>query len=218
MKEKVLAIIPVRESRNSKLRLRGFLSTDERSFLSKALFEHVLKAVQNSVVSKILVVASDAKEVKAAVHCQTNISVIGETNPHGGVNSAALDGISYCLATMKQITSVMVLPSDLPLLTSDAIGKAISRLARYDLIIGPSSKLDGTNLLLFNLKRGKIPFHYDNDSYKNHVKEAKRLKIRYMAIKPREFSWDVDTEEDLRKLMSKFKTRSFAELLLKIRV
>lgn len=216
MKENVLAIVPVREFGRSKLRLRGYLSGTERSALSKALFQHVLIALGESRVRKILVVASDQGEISNLVGKSKNTFVISERKHHGGVNEAATDGISYCLTEMANITSIMIVPSDLPLLSSEAINDAISKVSKYDLIIGPSSRFDGTSLLLFNMMKGKIPFHYDNNSYRNHVKEAKKLKIRYTIIRPKEFSWDVDTKDDLKKLMSKLKTRSFRELLLEI--
>jgi 2-phospho-L-lactate guanylyltransferase len=216
MKEKVVAIVPVREFGKSKLRLRGYLSGVERTDLSKALFKHVLKALGESRVSGTLVVASDQAEISNLADKPKNTFVINEREHHGGVNRAITDGISFCLTEMSNITSTMIVPSDLPLLSSEAINYAISKLRVYDLIVGPSSKLDGTSLLLFNIKKGKIPFHYDNNSYRNHVKEAKHFKIRYTIIRPKEFSWDVDTKEDIKKLMSKLKTRSFRELLLEI--
>jgi len=216
MTQNVLAVIPVREFGKSKLRLRGYLSGAERSALTKTLFEHVLKALEESLVSKILVVASDVAEISNHVDTARNTFVIGESKHHGGVNEAVMDGIFYSLAEIEDFTSIMIVPSDLPLLSSEAINDAISQLSRYDLIIGPSSKLDGTSLLLFDVKKGKIPFHYDDNSYRNHVKEAKELKMRYTIIKSKEFSWDVDTKDDLKKLMSKLKIRSFQELLHEI--
>ncbi len=213
MKEKAIAIVPVREFGKSKLRLRGYLSSTERSALSKALFKHVLKALSDARISTILVVASDQAEISKLVGKSDNTFVISESKYHGGVNKAVTDGISYCLSEFDNISSFMIVPSDLPLLSSKAVNDAISKLSRYDLVIGPSSKLDGTSLLLFRVKKGKIPFHYDNNSYRNHVKEAKKFKIGYTIMRSKEFSWDIDTKDDLKKLMSKLKTRSFRELL-----
>lgn len=218
MKKKVLGIVPVREFENTKLRLRKCLSKSERSSLSQALLGHVLRALQDSDVKKTLIVSSDRAAISKLVRKLKDIVVIAEEKHHGGVSSAVENGVSYCSNRMKGITSIMVLPSDLPLLSSKAINKAISKLRNYDLVIGPSSKLDGTSLLLFNVERGRIPFHYDDNSYRNHIKEAKRFKINYTILKSREFSFDIDTIDDVKKLMSKLRVGSFQDLLREIMI
>jgi 2-phospho-L-lactate guanylyltransferase len=213
---KVVAIIPVREFENTKLRLRNFLGESERAMLTRSMLIHVLATLERSLVEHVVVVASNKAQASRLGKHFSKATFISEKSPHGGVNDAMDGGIAYARHQFKGMDSVMLIPSDLPLLSVAAIDKALEKLESYDLILSPSAKRDGTSLILFDLLRGRIPFHYDDDSYQRHLNEARLLKIKYTVFEPKELLFDVDTPTDFRKLKRELKARSVRELSIKL--
>ena len=214
-----IVIIPVREFQNTKLRLIGTLSADQRAALTCALIRRVLYAAQKSDVAKVFVVASDPVSVSTQTQEFSKVKVIRESMHHGGVNSAMMDGINainHSQNGYESDLSLILLPSDLPLITSGGLNKILHLLTKYDLLINPSLKLDGTSLLAFNARNGKIPLHYDDNSFYKHDLEAKDLGIKYRILKWKQFSFDVDTEEDLKRLMTIYNSSSLKGLMEKI--
>ncbi len=213
---KVVAIIPVREFRDTKFRLRGLLDESERASLTRSLLYHTLANLESSNVEATIIVASERRQVSRLAKKFSKALVINERTHHGGVNKAMEDGIAYVRKNLTKMSSIMLIPSDLPLLSSPAINIAISKLKSNDLVLAPSIKRDGTNLILFKMPEGKIPLHYDDNSYKQHLAEARKLKIRHMTYQPYVFLLDVDSPGDFRKLMKELKVRSFQELTRKL--
>jgi 2-phospho-L-lactate guanylyltransferase len=214
----VVAIIPVREFKNTKLRMGNSLSSRERSALTISLLCHVLGQLESSQVEKVVIVASDKKTVQRISRRFMKSIVITERVHHAGVNNAMKDGIAYSETNFPEVTSLMLIPSDLPLLSDLVINEAIAKLDNEELVICPSARLDGTSLLLFNFPKGSIPFHYDNDSYRQHLREARKRKLRYSIFKRKEFSFDVDTMGDLQKLKRILNVKSSEELFKKLQL
>jgi 2-phospho-L-lactate guanylyltransferase len=212
----VVAIIPVREFEKTKLRMRDALNSSERAALTRSLLCHVLGQMQQSRVSSIIIVASEKGPVSRIARRFSKTIVIEESVYHGGVNRAMEDAMSYSMHHRSSSKFFMLVPSDLPLLSTEAINDAMSKLNDYDLIISPSMRCDGTSLLLLNFPKGKIPLHYDNDSYRQHLKEARRLKIRYSILRKKEFMFDVDSIGDLSRLMGDLKVKSLKQLFRKL--
>ena len=207
------AIIPVREFRESKQRLNLILSREERAELTFALLRKVISELQNSKIERIILVASDEIEAQNSLSQFSKLEIIRESKHHGGVNSAMKDGISRIAASRE--SKVLLLPSDLPLITSIAIDRVIEMLDVYDLIINPSDRRDGTNLLGFNLSK-VIELHYDDQSVSNHILEAEKRKLHFKLIEWEELTFDVDDRQDLENLKRQYKVTNFPDLLLAI--
>lgn len=190
------------------------LNEKERSKLTLALLRNVLGAVQGSEVDSIVVVASDKKEVEENLSLYPKLKVIQESVPYGGVNGAVHDGFNSLRAS-NQKEKFLLIPSDLPLLDSEALDRVLSILDKHDLILNPSTKKNGTNLLGM---RGHpwIPLHYDDDSFAKHLVEAEKSGLDYLTLDLKEFSFDIDDGEDLRMLMEIKHATSFDELFAKL--
>ncbi len=210
-----LVIIPVREFTNTKLRLSPVLSKAQRAKLTLALLRKVLSEVERSNAVEAIVVTSRPDLVARHILDFPKTRVIKESKHHGGVNSAMRDGLKAA-GKRYPASSVLLIPSDLPFLSFRALDKVALLMEKYDLLISPSSKLDGTSLLAFNLESGRIPFHYDDDSFNKHRAEAKKMKIKHRILRMRGFSFDVDSGSDLRNLMRALQVVSFQELLRKL--
>jgi 2-phospho-L-lactate guanylyltransferase (CobY/MobA/RfbA family) len=105
-----------------------------------------------------------------------------------------------------------MLPSDLPLITHSKIDDAVDLLQKYELVMNPSLKKDGTNLLAMKSSL-KFQLHYDDDSFVKHSAEAKRRHLNFQLLDWQEFSIDLDDASDLKRAMEFYKSRSFNDFL-----
>lgn len=169
--------------------------------------------IQRSDIQKIVVVASDVHEIARHFGGYTKLTTVPETIHHGGVNNALTDGFSFLKQEFPSKT--LIFPSDLPMLNYQRVNEALRLLDRYELIINPSYKKNGTNLLGIRTA-DRFVFHYDDDSYRRHLDEAESLHLDYHTVDWDEFSFDIDDADDLEMLINTYGTANFEELLLKI--
>jgi 2-phospho-L-lactate/phosphoenolpyruvate guanylyltransferase len=207
----VFAIVPVREFKNTKLRLSGVLSEAQRAALTQALLVHVCEALEASKIAGVFVVSSCADETSKVLQRFAKVRVIQESNVRGGVNSAVWDGVSK-IAKVAGDPKILVIPTDLPLVSSKIVDQAIDLIENHDIVINPSLKKDGTNLLGFRLSK-MIPLSYDRNSYTNHLNEVKARKLDYTLVEWDEFLYDIDDPSDLESIQKMLKVASFDSLI-----
>ncbi len=207
---------PVREFESSKLRLGSFLNRQQRIQLSTAVLTRLIITIEKSSIDRFVLVSSVPSEVEILSRLHEKVKVLKETNYHGGVNSAMSEGFLFARSEFPE-GKVIFLPADLPLISQNSLAKAIELLNEFDLVISPSEKLDGTNLLAFKTKECPIKLHYDDDSFRKHVEEANSSHLNYMVIHDQEFIHDLDTMEDYSFASAFYNAPDFKDLLQKIR-
>lgn len=195
---KIFAIVPIKRFENAKTRLSSILDTDDRIRLSLLMLEdtlQILSAVHS--LSQLITVSADKRVGEIAVKYGANFLL---EEKERGVNSAVALADSYCMK--KAADATMVIPHDLPLLDSTDISKACE-LAENEsrcIVICPSLRYDGTNMLL-RKPPSVIATFYDADSYNMHVKAAIRLGIPVKRLLSKGLMHDIDTPEDALEIM-----------------
>lgn len=195
---KTFAIVPIKRFENAKTRLSSILDTDDRIRLSLLMLEdtlQILSAVHS--LSQLITVSADKRVGEIAVKYGANFLL---EEKERGVNSAVALADSYCMK--KAADATMVIPHDLPLLDSTDISKACE-LAENEsrcIVICPSLRYDGTNMLL-RKPPSVIATFYDADSYNMHVKAAIRLGIPVKRLLSKGLVHDIDTPEDALEIM-----------------
>lgn len=195
---KTFAIVPIKRFENAKTRLSSILDTDDRIRLSLLMLEdtlQILSAVHS--LSQVITVSADKRVGEIAVKYGANFLL---EEKERGVNSAVALADSYCMK--KAADATMVIPHDLPLLDSTDISKACE-LAENEsrcIVICPSLRYDGTNMLL-RKPPSIIATFYDADSYNMHVKAAIRLGIPVKRLLSKGLMHDIDTPEDALEIM-----------------
>jgi 2-phospho-L-lactate guanylyltransferase len=195
---KTFAIVPIKRFENAKTRLSSILDTDDRIRLSLLMLEdtlQILSAVHS--LSQLITVSADKRVGEIAVKYGANFLL---EEKERGVNSAVALADSYCMK--KAADATMVIPHDLPLLDSTDISKACE-LAENEsrcIVICPSLRYDGTNMLL-RKPPSIIATFYDADSYNMHVKAAIRLGIPVKRLFSKALMHDIDTPEDALEVM-----------------
>ncbi|HCB49890.1 MAG TPA: hypothetical protein DEP47_10270, partial [Chloroflexi bacterium] len=113
----IWAIIPVKPLRDSKSRISHILSGDERAELTSYLMGRTIDVLSEVMaISRTLVVSRDPAALKIAR--QHGASTYGETEKQD--LNLALTRASHIAAAQKA-NCVLVLPSDLPLLTVEDV-------------------------------------------------------------------------------------------------
>jgi 2-phospho-L-lactate guanylyltransferase len=195
---KTFAIVPIKRFENAKTRLSSILDTDDRIRLSLLMLEdtlQILSAVHS--LSQLITVSADKRVGEIAVKYGANFLL---EEKERGVNSAVALADSYCMK--KAADATMVIPHDLPLLDSTDVSKACE-LAENEsrcIVICPSLRYDGTNMLL-RKPPSIIATFYDADSYNMHVKAAIRLGIPIKRLLSKGLMHDIDTPEDALEIM-----------------
>jgi 2-phospho-L-lactate guanylyltransferase len=133
-----------------------------------------------------------------------SFDVLGEATRHGFRAYSEPDGfelndaISLAARHAEEAgaTEVMVLPTDLPWLSSDHLLFVLEDFRRtYDVLIVTDRASIGTNLLLWR-PIGTSDFSYGLCSAKQHADSASRLNLRVCVRQDRLLSFDLDTPFD----------------------
>ena len=188
------AIIPVKRLVEAKSSLSEALTLVQRRELVLRMLADVLNAIRGarSIVGTI-VVSPDEEVLKFA---RAN-GAFGVVEPGIELNKALKLAVDY--AVVEGASSVLILPSDLPLLRGADIENIIAMASPpQDVVIAPS-KDNGTNALLL-LPPSVINLRFGGESFPSHLAEARRVGIRPRIYRSVNVAIDVDDVEDLLKV------------------
>jgi 2-phospho-L-lactate guanylyltransferase len=196
------ALIPVKNLAIAKQRLRDRLG-DHREEFAKAMLADVLAAVADSrAIAGTVVVTADPAVI--AVATQSGLTVVKE---HGseGLNAAIDQGVEAI--RRMGIARVVILPSDIPLLTGAELDRLIGEFEREaekrdDNAIGisPSAEGSGTNFLVLSIRRA-FAFQYGPDSYMIHSEHARLDRRGVIAMHSPTVSLDIDEPRQIGELL-----------------
>ena len=196
------AIVPVKPLRRGKTRLAGVLSEDEREILNLSLLGHTLTILrQVSEIDQVLVVSSDTA-VLALAREQGARTVMEDGNP--GLNTALCRATK--VAQIYAAQGVLILPSDLPLLTREDVEEIIKQSEPSPVVvIAPDRRREGTNALLVK-PTGLIDFQFGDNSFFKHTSQANKFHINLKIITSPTLGLDLDFPEDL-ELLQQYQTQ-----------
>ena len=190
------ALLPAKPLALAKSRLAPHVNQDDRVSLSYAMFQDVLECLCRAPsVDAAAVVTADRRLLELAR--RTGALAIDEERPRG-LNGAAALGTARCVD--RGATSVLIVLSDLPLLTPEEVD------ALYvDLPSGPHVRLVrsheglGTNALL-RMPPWAISTRFGGRSYQDHVAAAADAEVACSSVDLPGLAFDIDTIDDLREL------------------
>jgi 2-phospho-L-lactate guanylyltransferase len=202
----IWAIIPVKPLRYSKSRLAHILSTDERAELTGKILKRTLAILNDApLISRTLVVSRDTAALKVAR--QVGASTYRETDKQD--LNMALTRAAH-IAAVQKADGILVLPADLPFITSLDIEKLVEAAGpdhkngsngysyrQRLMVVCSDHNHDGTNALLLSPPTG-FNFQYGPGSFEKHLVEAENLGMKSTIISRPTIGFDLDTEEDWR--------------------
>jgi len=193
-------IVPVKPLRRGKSRLASVLTEEERTFLNYTMLTNTMKSLRAvSEIEHILVISRDTGAL--ALAREFDAKTVQEDGS-SDLNTALRRAI--VVAQMHYAHSVMVLPDDLPLLTSSAI-QSMVRLASKPpvVVIAPDRRREGTNGLVIN-PAGLLDVYFGPGSFEKNLSQAKLYKQVHVEIfEHPEVELDLDLPEDLELLQQR---------------
>jgi 2-phospho-L-lactate/phosphoenolpyruvate guanylyltransferase len=189
-------VVPVKPLSRSKSRLSQVLGVEERRALSASLLVHTLESVTGAEgVGRIAVVSSDVEVRSLAARWG---AVFIEDPPAGGLNQAL--ELARRAALAHKASRMLVLPADLPRLTSEAIANLVSLTeGAPSVVLAPDRHGSGTNALLLT-PPGLIEFAFGPLSFMRHLQLAEAAGVQPQIYRSPAFALDLDLPDDLRLL------------------
>lgn len=184
-------IVPVKKLSEAKSRLSPLLSMNERKQFCLKMLEDVLTAIKATKgVYKTIVVSRDPQVLQVAKRFRASPFM----ESRSGLNQAISEVINWCISIDAKTT--LILPADIPLVSSGDVSKILSLGQASSMVICPSRGGNGTNALLLSPLRAVLAF-YGQNSFWRYVREASKRGIRFHVYRSPRIALDVDTIEDL---------------------
>lgn len=184
-------LIPVKRLHEAKARLARILPTAARRRLGLAMLSDVLQATAGWDVRIIVTSDPDAQEAGAAFGC-TLVDDLGE-----GLNEAVSRGTEHAAAA--QVDSLLVLASDVPLVSPDEI----EELFRMTEEVVVAESLDGGTNALLRRPCDAISPAFGKHSASAHEAAAQRAGRSFRLYSSKGLAFDVDNPSDLQELASR---------------
>jgi 2-phospho-L-lactate guanylyltransferase len=190
-------LLPVKDLRNSKKRLIGVLTSEERFALAQAMLADTIRAMQGvRRADKIFVVTNYEPAMRIAE--QNRWEILRED--HQISESDSVDTASR-ICEAQGVHALLRIPLDLPLIQSSDIDELLDlEFSAPALAIVPSREGTGTNAIL-RTPPTLFPSHFGNGSFTKHLAEARQAAAQVIIRRNPRLEMDVDEEEDLRALL-----------------
>lgn len=189
-------LVPIKDFALGKSRLAGVLSSFERHSLNLSLARHVLGAC-SAFFGSSRTVAISASPAVASLARDLGVQLVLECGDCD-LNSALRQGAAYAL--QADASSVAVVPTDLPLLTTDALeGAFAAGRAGSTCVITPDRFESGTNFLHAGREAAEL-FCFGKNSFRRHKDRATQLGYEMRVHRCAALELDIDRPDDLHYL------------------
>jgi 2-phospho-L-lactate guanylyltransferase len=188
-------VVLIKDFNSAKQRLQPALGPRSRRALARKNAQLAVRAA--SAGDHVLVVAGS--EEVAALAGKWGAEVLLEPRPEGQ-NVAARRGINRAIE--EGASAVLLLSSDLPLVTPDAVHELLDDAARHDSPVAVAAAAvgrGGTNALYLR-PPDAIGLHFGDDSLATFLREAESKGVAFVVHQSDALALDVDEPADLARL------------------
>lgn len=188
-----VALLPAKPLPSAKTRLGSLLDDQARMALAGAMFGDVLSALRGAAsLDAVVVVTADPA---LADHARSTGAIVVDEGAARGLNGAVNFGTEA--AIRLGASTVLVLLSDVPLVTASDIDDLLARAPRRGALVVPSKEGTGTNAML-RQPPTVFPPCFGGRSLERHVATAERADVPCEIVRNVRLGFDLDTPEDLR--------------------
>ena len=200
--------VPFKGPVGSKRRLAGLLDEAERARLSLAMLDGVLEAALGAAsVARVLLMLPAG--VQPPDHQDARLTVVTEspTDSSLGAEGAGVDGLNRALVQAQAVAngggaaSLLILPSDLPLISSEDVEALIGAARIASVVISPDRAAEGTNSLLLQPPLALEPA-FGVASFSRHQRLAEQAGLTVAVVKRWGLALDLDTPADVLRLFA----------------
>ncbi|MBF6612359.1 MAG: 2-phospho-L-lactate guanylyltransferase [Chloroflexi bacterium] len=190
---KTVAVVPIKELREAKSRLAGWLSPQQRAALALDMLAHVLHTIEASGAVNNIALISPAANVG---HLPPGVILLKQAR--SGLNNLLEQGREWAIS--QEADALMVTFADLPLLSPDDLVD-IEDLGEREktVVLAPDRHGHGTNVMLAH-PLSLAHFAFGPDSYSKHLAEAWQNGAHVETYISLGTSLDIDTPADLEQM------------------
>ena len=190
-------LLPIKDLQNSKQRLAGVLTPEERFGLVQAMLADAVRAIRSVTrAEKIFVATSYEPAMRMAL--ENGWEILREERQIS--ESDSVDSASR-LCEDRGVSGLLRLPLDIPLVQARDIDELLAiECEAPALVIVPSCHGTGTNAML-RIPPTLFPSHFGAGSFAKHVLEAENTGAQVIIRNNPRLEIDVDDETDLRMLL-----------------
>lgn len=193
----IRAIVPVKPFNRGKSRLSQLFAPDVLYRLNVSLFFRTLQILFDSqVFDEILVVSRSKRALRWAE--EKGASTLLEQSPRG-LNSAVSQAILALDSQSKG--GLVILPTDLPLMTADDIRQLAVLAEASGITIMPDRHNAGTNAICMN-GIARVTASFGTNSFQKHCALAIEQGFALTVWMNKHIGHDLDTETDLELIQS----------------
>ncbi len=188
-------VVLVKDFGSAKQRLEPALDPGERMVLARA---NAARAIRAAAAGERVLVVAGSEEV-ATLAAELGAEALVESRQEGQ-NVAAQRGIGR--AVEGGADAVLLLSSDLPLVTKQAVRRLLDAAGRLEppaVMAVPAVGRGGTNALYLD-PPGAIGLHFGADSLAGFRREAQSEGVRFVVHRSAEMALDLDEPADLARL------------------
>jgi 2-phospho-L-lactate guanylyltransferase len=206
----IWAVVPVKDTTNSKFRLRDALSKKLRRQLALAMFEDVLATLTGCRgLAGIIVVTPDAAIMGRAAAYGADFITDGASEGQTGAVTAAARRLAR-----EGRGAMLTIPGDVPLVTPEEIAQIIAAHDRTpDFVIVPAHDERGSNAILC-APPDAVPLKFGDDSFLPHLESARRAGLEPKILRLPGLGLDIDNPVDLAAFL-KIPSNTRARALLR---
>ncbi|HZY43504.1 MAG TPA: 2-phospho-L-lactate guanylyltransferase [Anaerolineae bacterium] len=194
LRSSTFAIIPVKTLRRSKSRLARALKAPVRAALTKSILSRTLDLLQQvDRITHTIVISNDITVLDLARSKQAIDLVESESGLNAAIKQAATWSVD------RGAGSILIVPSDLPLITSADIESMLDLAVELRcVVIAPDRRGEGTNALLVR-PPDAIDFAFGAASFHTHTSQSKDLGLAVHVYQSTTIGLDLDIPEDLER-------------------
>lgn len=191
-----VATIILKSFHETKPKLASVLNVGERRAITKAMFEDVINAARGCPeLDEVAVISPEDGVLERAE--QRGLTPIREKDPKD-MDRAFRVGMEFCKE--RGGDTLVCLPSDLPLLTSDDLSYLLGRMKKAPkVVVVPSTIGPGTSVLICSPPDAVEP-RFEADDHLAHLEEAMKKDVPAEVVDLLQGGLDVDTPKDLARL------------------
>ena len=194
-----VALIPMKELAQAKMRLADVLERAGRAELALAMLTDVVAACHDSgCFHRVTVVSNDGEALRYAA--ELGATPLAEPAALGGLNESLAFGQRHA-GGRDGVDELVILPADAPLVRAEDLRAVIDALAGAP---GPRAVLvrsrdNGTNALALR-PPDAIGMHFGRNSADAHRAAAEAAGIAVVELVNERLAYDIDAPEDLEAL------------------